>query len=233
MNHEIIQLIAEGHDNFIHIIADRDHGEAMVVDPAWDAEGITEVLADEGLTLTAILLTHTHYDHVNAVNALYGPGVTLFLSEAEYPYWSDCPQDAVLVHDGDEIQFASTSISVILTPGHTPGSCCYRIGNDLITGDTLFIYGCGRGDLPNGDVHALYRSLQKLKTLPETVRIWVGHNYSVVEESTLGEQFAHNPFLMINDEADFVRYRLTLASQTRSTPFGPISADELQRVLAA
>ena len=165
MAHEILTLIAEDHDNFIHILADRKRNEAFVVDPAWDAEGIREVLAEENLTLTGILITHSHHDHVNAVPELYGERVSLFISEDEYPHWPDCPEDALLLSDGDAITFADTDIGVIKTPGHTPGSCCYRIGGDLITGDTLFIYGCGRADLSGSDPHALYHSLQKLKTL--------------------------------------------------------------------
>ena len=214
MAHEVLTLIAEDHDNFIHILADRHTGEAMVVDPAWDAEGIREVLAEEGLTLTGILITHSHHDHVNAV-----------------PHWPDCPEDAVLVNDGDEISFGGSSIGVIMTPGHTPGSCCYRLGGDLICGDTLFIYGCGRADLKGSDPHALYRSLQKLKTLPVATRLHVGHHYGIAETSTLGEQLAGNPFLLIDNEADFVRYRMELAAKTRHAPYGPISRDELERVL--
>ena len=99
MAHEVLTLIAEDHDNFIHILADRHTGEAMVVDPAWDAEGIREVLAEEGLMLTGILITHSHHDHVNAVRELYGERITLFISELEQPHWPDCPADAVLVAD--------------------------------------------------------------------------------------------------------------------------------------
>lgn len=231
MAYDIIQLMVEDHDNFIHIIADYETGTAMVVDPAWDADGIRDVLEEENLELTGILITHSHHDHVNAVRDLYDDHITLFISEAEQPHWPDCPEDAILVTEGDEIAFANTTIGVIMTPGHTPGSCCYHIGKHLLTGDTLFVYGCGRADLKGSDVHALYRSLQKLKKLPAATHIWVGHHYGISEESTLGEQFAGNPFLMIDNEEDFVRYRLELASKTRQAPYGPISADELQRVL--
>ena len=229
--YDIITLIVEDHDNFIHILADRKRNEAFVVDPAWDAEGIREVLAEENLTLTGILITHSHHDHVNAVPELYGERVSLFISEDEYPHWPDCPEDAILLSDGDAITFADTDIGVIKTPGHTPGSCCYRIGGDLITGDTLFIYGCGRADLSGSDPHALYHSLQKLKTLPPETHLHVGHHYGIAETGTLGEQLAGNPFLMIEDEADFVRYRMELAGKTRHTPYGPISRAELDAVL--
>ncbi|MDO4643156.1 MAG: MBL fold metallo-hydrolase [Cardiobacteriaceae bacterium] len=231
MAYDVITLMVEDHDNFIHILADRTHKEAMVVDPAWDAEGIREVLQEEGLTLTGILITHSHHDHVNAVRELYGSGVTLFISEAEYPYWPDCPKDAVLVTEGDEIAFADSSIGVIMTPGHTPGGCCYHLGNSLIVGDTLFIYGCGRADLQGSDPHELFHSLQKLKKLPSSTQIYVGHNYGIKEVSTLGEQLAGNPFLMIENEEDFVRYRMTLAGKTRKAPYGPISQAELDNVL--
>lgn len=231
MSHEIIQLIIEDHDNFIHVIADRQHRQAMVVDPAWDAEGIKEVLFEEDLRLVGILLTHSHHDHVNAVMDLYDEAVSLFINAKEYPLWKDCPQDAILLSEGDEIQFADTSIAVIDTPGHTAGGTCYRIGDDLITGDTLFVYGCGRADLPGGDAAALFHSLQKLKALPAQTRIWVGHDYGIVQESTLGEQFAGNPFLMIDNEADFIRYRNELAGKTRRMPYGPISREELAQVL--
>lgn len=231
MAYDILQLMVEEHDNFIHIIADRESGNAFVVDPAWDAEGIRDVLAEENLELTGILITHSHHDHINAVRALYNERITLFISEAEHPHWPDCPEDAILVTEGDEIAFANSSIGVILTPGHTPGSCCYHIGNHLITGDTLFIYGCGRADLKGGNAHALYHSLQKLKKLPAHTRLWVGHHYGITEESTLGEQLTGNPFLMIDNEADFVRYRLDIAGKTRKAPYGPISTAELQQAL--
>lgn len=231
MKPEIIQLIPEDHDNFVYIIADRQSGEAAVVDPAWDAEGILEVIEDEGLTLTTILITHSHHDHVNAVKALYNERVTLFVGEHEYPHWPDCPEDAILVADGDEIQFGKTSISVINTPGHTPGGVSYLIDKHLFTGDTLFIYGCGRADLKGGDVQQLWHSLQRLKKLPPDTNLWVGHHYSTKEESTLGEQLTSNPFLMIDNASDFARYRLELASKTRKMPYGPISKAELDTVL--
>ena len=231
MNHEIIQLIVTGHDNFIHLIADRNSGEAAVVDPAWDYEAITAAIGEQGLTLTTILLTHTHYDHVNAVAALYQGQVSLFLSEAEYPCWPDCPQDAILLGEGDRIPFGGEAIRVIMTPGHTPGGCCYHIGDDLITGDTLFVYGCGRADLPGGDARQLFHSLQKLKRLPPQTRIWVGHHYGVARKSTIGEQLAHNPFLMIDNETDFIRYRRDIAGKTRKAPYGPIGREALADTL--
>lgn len=231
MAYDILQLMVEDHDNLIHIIADRHSGDAMVVDPAWDADGIRQVLDEENLTLTGILITHSHHDHVNAVEKLYGGDVTLFVPEAELPCWPDCPEDAILVTDGDEITFASTTIGVIATPGHTAGSTCYHIGQDLLTGDTLFVYGAGRTTFPGGSSSALYHSLQKLKKLPGHTRLWVGHHYGIHEETTLGEQLAGNPYLMIDNEADFIRYRDHLAAKTRNIPYGPISHETLQHVL--
>lgn len=232
MSHEIIQLKVQDHDNFIYIIADRSTNEAAVVDPAWDAEGIREVLEDERLNLTALFLTHCHHDHINAVNELAEKRVSVFLSEKEYPYWPECPVDAILVQDGDEILLGQTTVGVILTPGHTPGSCCYYSGNHLITGDTVFVYGCGRADLAHGDVHQLYHSIQRLKKLPPETKIWVGHDYGIKEESTIGEQLAGNPFFMIEDETDFCRYRLEIAGKTRKMPYSPLDKKTLSKLLA-
>lgn len=232
MSYDIIQLKVEDHDNFIYIIADKQSREAAVVDPAWDSVGILEVLAEEALKLSAILITHSHHDHVNAVSELYNEQVSLFISTEEYPHWPNCPQDAILVEDGDEILLGQTNIGVILTPGHTPGGCCYQLNNDLISGDTLFIYGCGRADLKGGDVGKLYHSLQKLKKLPPQTNVWVGHDYSVSETTTLAQQLKHNPFLMIDNEADFARFRLSLNSKYRSQPFAPVSEAALASMLA-
>lgn len=233
MSYEIIQLKVEDHDNFIHIIVDKGSNHVALVDPAWDAEGILEVIEDEGLILSLILLTHSHHDHVNAVHDILKqhPDIDVFISELEQPHWQDCPKDAILLQDGDEILLGQTAIGVMLTPGHTIGSCCYHLSGDLITGDTLFVYGCGRADLDTSDVHKLYHSLQKIKRLPEQTNIWVGHDYGVEETTTLEAQFNGNPFLMIDNEKDFVKFRMQLNSELRSQPYAPVDTNTLKKWL--
>ena len=232
MSYKVISLIVENHDNFIHILADTQTKQAMVIDPAWDAVGIMEEIQAEGLDLVGILLTHSHYDHINAVGELYQEGVSLFICEDEVPLWIDCPKDAVLLADGDQIQFGSSMISVIKTAGHTQGSVCYLLGDNLFTGDTLFIYGCGRTDLPSGDPKDLFNSLKKLKALPkpEKIKVWVGHDYGIVQESSLAEQIAHNPFLIPETEEDFVKVRTKIAPYL-PFPCQPIEKEDLKLLL--
>lgn len=234
MSHEIIQLKFEEKDNFIYIIADRETATAFVLDPAWDAEGIAGVLAEENLRLEGILITHSDHDHVNAVAELRGgrTDIAVFVSAPAWEQWPDAPADAVLVADGDEIQLGRASLGVLMTPGHTAGSCCYHSGRDLLTGDTLFIYGAGNVRNPSASAAALFHSLQRLKSLDPQTRIWCGHDYGIAEMTTLAEQLAGNPFLMIDNEADFIRYRTELAARSRRVPYGPISRTELAAVLA-
>ena len=230
MSHQVIQLKVEDHDNFIHIIFDPKTKAAAVVDPAWDAEGIREVLKEEGLYLDAILITHADHDHINAIKALYGKKTTLFIHPLEAKRF-DCPKDAVLVEHGDEIMLGSSSITVLHTAGHTAGSCSFLTDHHLITGDTLFMYGAGNVRGETGDAKALFKSLQTLKRLNPALTVWCGHDYGVVEHSTLGEQLAGNPFLLIEHEEDFVRYREHIAAQTRKTPYAPITCEALQQIL--
>lgn len=233
MTYKVISLIVEDHDNFIHILADTNSKQAMVIDPAWDGVGIKEELEAEGLDLVGILITHSHYDHINAVNELYQEGVSLFVGEDELPLWVDCPKDAVLLADGDQIQFGSSMISVIKTAGHTQGSLCYLLGNNLFTGDTLFIYGCGRTDLPSGDPNELFRSFNKLKALPnpEKITVWAGHDYGVVQETSLAEQIKHNPFLLAESEEEFFKVRTKLAPYL-PFPCQPIEKEDLKLLLS-
>ena len=85
------------------------------------------------------------------------------------------------------------------TPGHTPGSQCFRIKNTLVSGDTLFIDGCGRVDLPGSDPDEMYRSLQRLKSLPDDTLLLPGHNYSAVPNATMGASKQQNPYLAVKD----------------------------------
>ena len=223
MTHRIHSLTLGPMGNFVHLIEDTASRRAAVVDPAWDADAVIRFAAEHGLTITDILLTHTHYDHVNALDALYaGTQAAVHLHKEEAAYWQRLPDGGVLHQDGDRIAFGETEIRVIHTPGHTPGSVCYHIGDDLITGDTLFVYGCGRCDLPGGDAHAMRASLTRIMSeLPPQTVIHPGHNYGVTPTSTLAEQVTGNPFLKFDDEDAFVDYRMVEHDRLRDSPYGP------------
>jgi glyoxylase-like metal-dependent hydrolase (beta-lactamase superfamily II) len=210
-------------DNFIYLVEDKATRQAAIVDPAWEVDQALERARSLGLEITHILLTHTHQDHINGLDEVREQtGAEVHLLKAEADYWGQAPADAVLHNDGDEIRLGNTPIYVIHTPGHTPGGTCYHLGDDLITGDTLFVYGCGRCDLKQGDPKAMLRSLKRLRDeLPGQTVIHPGHDYGVQPTSTLSEQAQGNPFMHFEDEAAFVHYRMEEHDRVRSGPYGP------------
>ena len=171
-----------------YILSREDASECVVVDPGDEPERILR--AADGRRVAAILLTHGHFDHIGAVSALAGKDVPVLIHEKDAPMLTDpflnaslgllnrpvsaCPATDLL-RDGGRRTFAGLEIEVIHTPGHTPGSVCYRIDDHLFTGDTLFEHGWGRTDLPGGDEHELFRSLRRIMPLARTLPFHPGH----------------------------------------------------------
>ena len=163
--------------NFTYLIGDRETGEAVAVDPAYDVGGLLDVLAADGLRLTGVLATHYHADHCGGDIMGYAiEGVRELLArddgavpihvqraESEWVKRSTGVSDSDLVqHDsGDVVHVGAVPITLVHTPGHTPGSQCFLVDDRLVAGDTLFLEGCGRTDLPGSDPDAMYESLTK------------------------------------------------------------------------
>lgn len=207
-------------DNFGYLLIDEASGRAATVDPAWDA-AIIQARADAlGVRIDTVLLTHTHHDHVSAIDAFLSHPV--HLAAAEAPVWPDTPSHATLHEDGDVLTLGETRLTWHVTPGHSPGSSCLVLERDALTADTLFVYGCGRCDLEGSDPAVMHASLTRLKTLlpPDTI-IHPGHDYGIAPNSTMAEQLAGNPFLMFEDRDAFVQYRMVDHSRLRSQPYGP------------
>ena len=216
-------------ENLVYLIEDQASARAAVVDPAWEVDAILALAKERGLRITDVLLTHSHHDHVNGLEALlaaYDAQVHLLKAEARFwGYYQDLP---TLHHGGDVIELGETRIEVLHTPGHTPGSACYRVGDRLITGDTLFVFGCGRCDLRGGDPEAMHATLKRLTDgLPPETRLYPGHDYSVTPTSTLHEQALGNPFLHFDDVHRFVAYRMGYHDRHRHEPYGPVSRAEV------
>jgi len=210
-------------ENFVYLIQDHATGRGAVVDPAWDVPEVLALAEERGVRITDILLTHSHHDHVNGIETLLEAGeARIHLLKAEAGFWNRYLDLPSLHHGGDVITLGETEITVLHTPGHTPGSACYHLGDDLITGDTLFVYGCGRCDLRGGDPERMFRTLKGLgQGLPSSTVVHPGHNYAETPVSTLAEQMAGNPFMHFDNVREFVHYRMHLHDRIRDTPYGP------------
>ncbi|MDM8569870.1 MBL fold metallo-hydrolase [Thiotrichales bacterium HSG1] len=183
-------------ENFIYIIQDHSSKTAAVVDPAWEIPKIVALANHQDIKITDILLTHSHYDHTDGLQAwLEKVNVKVHLSELEAKFWGQELNNPILHKEGDIIQLGATKIEVLHTPGHTPGSVCYYMDGHLITGDTLFVNACGRCDLPGGDQQQMQQSLHRLGNLPPETVIHPGHHYGSEAISTIGEQLKNNPFM--------------------------------------
>ncbi len=188
--------------NFVYLVGDRETGEAVAVDPAYDIAGILDVLAADDMRLTGALATHYHQDHVGGDMMGYGiEGLRELMAAAPVPVHVQADEaagvrkvtgveatDLVLHRSGDTVMVGGVPIELIHTPGHTPGSQCFFVDGRLVAGDTLFLEGCGRTDLPGGDPLALYESLtQRLAKVPDDAVLFPGHQYSVEPSASMGE----------------------------------------------
>jgi len=193
--------------NFVYLIGDRETGEAVAVDPAYGIKDLLAILDADGMRLTGALATHYHPDHVGgSMGGWTIAGVRELLTlrpvpvhvqraESEYVQKVTGAGAADLVeHDsGDTVLVGDIPIELIHTPGHTPGSQCFYVADRLVSGDTLFLQGCGRTDLPGGDPAALYESLTtKLARIPDHAVLFPGHLYSPEPSASMAETRAMN-----------------------------------------
>ena len=204
--------------NYVYLLGDPTTHEAAVVDAAWDVDAAIRVAEAEGYRITKDLVTHFHPDHLGG--DLMGHQITgaaelvakvpakVYIHKAELPFvhrltgLSD--SDIVAVEGGDEVQVGNFKVKFVHTPGHTPGSQCFLVGNALVSGDTLFIGSCGRVDLPGSDPEEMYRSLQQLGELPEETILYPGHNYADRPRSTIGDEKKTNMMMRFRNLQDFL-----------------------------
>lgn len=207
-------------ENFIYLISDKKTGQAAVVDPAWDVPEIIKLAKKRNVKITDIFLTHSHNDHINGINGILKQhDAQLHLLNEEAQFWGEPLLKPSLHHGGDNIKIGASEIQIHHTPGHTPGSACYQIENNLIAGDTLFVFGCGRCDLQGGDPNVMYDTLKKLGQMPGDTLILPGHNYADKTTATIKEQVDGNPFMFFDAAEDFVEYRMHVHDKTRESPY--------------
>ena len=201
--------------NFTYFIGSRTTREVVVVDPAWDIESLLKHVAARDYTLTGALVTHYHPDHcggsmgghsVDGIAQLLETNpVKVYVHKTEADGLKKVTgiseSDMVKVESGDLLDVGDVSVEFLHTPGHTPGSQCFRIRKTLVSGDTLFINGCGRVDLPGSNSEHMYESLQKLAQLPDDTLLLPGHNYGNVPNATMEETKQQNTYLRVQDLA--------------------------------
>ncbi|WP_340645423.1 MBL fold metallo-hydrolase [Phenylobacterium sp.] len=225
-----------------YLVSDPTSQACAIIDPVLDfepkgarlstasADAVLAAVAEQGLTLTYVLETHAHADHLTAahhIRHLTGTPVVIGaeitqVQKAFGPLFEVEDLKAAggdfdrLVREGDVLPLGDLSIEVMHTPGHTPACVTYRIGDAAFVGDTLFMpdYGTARADFPGGDAATLYRSIQKILALPPQTRVFVGHDYlpagrgEIRWETTVAEEKAHNVHVHEGvDEAAFVAMR--------------------------
>ena len=213
-------------DNFLYLIGDSKTRKCAVVDPAWDSETILREADKLNVTIEHILCTHSHFDHVDQVDPLLkvvDAQVHMLADEVEFSGFR-C-ENLVQHRPGDTLRIGEAlDITMMHTPGHTPGSVSYLVDGSIITGDTLFINGCGRCDFVGGDPEVMYRTLRNLidKLDLDTV-IYPGHNYGPLPSATLSDQLDHNPFFAQPTLDDFISHRMT--GKTPNSPLPPRPVD--------
>lgn len=204
--------------NYTYIVADRESGLAVVVDPAWELGQVTGQLKQLGVHLAAILLTHSHYDHVNLVTPLvrqYHARVYMSAEEIE-AYNFRCP-NLTPVHDGEVLNVGGMRITCLLTPGHTAGGMCYLFADSLFTGDTIFIEGCGMCGFDGGCPDRMYESIQRVKrAVGPDVKVYPGHSYGKEPGYPLRYLLQENIYFQLNQQ-NFVSFRMR---PSQPNPFG-------------
>jgi len=206
--------------NFMYLLGDVANRQAFIVDPAWDVQSLIDVAQEDGYDVAGALVTHYHPDHVGG--DLFGfsiEGVARLLEHKAVPVYVNKHEadglkkvtglsegDLRRVESDETVSLGEIPIRCLHTPGHTPGSQCFLVGDRLVAGDTLFVQGCGRVDLPGGDPDQMYESLtQKLAKLPTRTVLYPGHHYGPTETSTIGDELEHNMYLRVPSLDDWHR----------------------------
>jgi glyoxylase-like metal-dependent hydrolase (beta-lactamase superfamily II) len=185
--------------NFVYLIGDRETGEALVVDPAYRVDDLLAVAEADGMDVVGALVTHHHPDHVGgSFMGIEVEGVAELLGRRSIPVHANDAEVASIVAatgastgdivghaGGDKVEVGALSVQLVHTPGHTPGSQCFLVGPMLVSGDTLFLEGCGRTDLPGSNSEDMYHSLRRLAELPDGTAVFPGHRYSVPSSATM------------------------------------------------
>lgn len=201
-------------DNFVYLVGPADGPEVVVVDPAWDVPAIEAAAAEDGKKVVGAFVSHSHFDHINGLYELLSRhDVPVYAQGAEVDFSEELRELAGgavrRLGAGDAVPVGSRTFRALHTPGHTPGSHCLLAEDALVSGDTVFINGCGRCDLGGGSPEEMYRSLsQVLLKVPDTARLFPGHDYADVPVASMEDVRKKNPYFAFPDVASFVAFRM-------------------------
>jgi glyoxylase-like metal-dependent hydrolase (beta-lactamase superfamily II) len=188
--------------NFVYAIGDRELSETLLVDPAYRVGELVDLVQSDGMRVVGALVTHYHFDHAGGsamghdvegiAELLERVQVPVHVQRSELPWVARATgvaESELTPHEsGDTVAVGEVAVELVHTPGHTPGSQCFFVEGRLVSGDTLFLQGCGRTDLPGGDPEALYESLtQRLAKIPDDALVFPGHRYSDAPFAPMGE----------------------------------------------
>jgi len=206
----IKQIAIKGYDDNFSYFVKGNGNEVAIVDPG-DVEMLEEIMAEEGLTPAMILLTHSHHDHVGGVSELVEKyGLPVYAHANTEGRINTGGGELLYLKDGDIIELDGLQIKALYTPGHIDDALCYLVDEkELLTGDTLFVEGCGRADFPESDVRELWKSLCRIKALNDEILIYPGHDYGSKPVSTIGWEKKHNKYLCCENFEEFMGMRMS------------------------
>jgi hydroxyacylglutathione hydrolase len=185
--------------NFVYVIGDRDTGECLLIDPAYAVDELLAVVQGDDMRVTGVLATHYHPDHIGGhmmghdiegiAGLLSRHDCPIHVQRAEAPWVEKVTgvgADQLVLHDGgDVVEVGAVEVRLVHTPGHTPGSQCFHVDGRLVSGDTLFLEGCGRTDFPGSSPSDMYDSLHTLAAMPNGTVVYPGHRYSLPSSATI------------------------------------------------
>jgi len=205
---EVFQVEVGLLQNFCEILYCPETRVAAVVDPAWEVDRLLREAERLGVKIELALITHTHNDHIEGVDELVEKTGAVVVVNPREAGAVHAPGRALLdADDGRDIAIGRRGVRALETRGHTVGGTCYLADGYVVTGDVLFVGGCGRTDFQGGDTAAMWQSLQRLMRLPEETRVYPGHNYGETPTSTIGHETRTNRFLRCKTFEEFKAMR--------------------------
>ncbi len=190
-------------ENFAYVFGDRSVGEAAIVDPGFQPDTLLEAAKRHGLTVTHVVLTHSHNDHVAALDEIVERTGARIVAHPQANADTALPVD-----DGQELTVAGVTVEAVYTPGHCPDHVAYVVaGRYLLSGDALFIGDCGRTDLPGSDVEAMHTTLMEtFPSLAPDLEVYPGHDYGPEPHRSLATELEENFTLERRDLESFRRF---------------------------